>query len=122
MAKNLDILAKKQIFRFLHDRGLFICFLGREIDWYMLKFVKITRNHFSAIFWQKMAKNADILAKIQNFRFLHDRGLFICFLGREIDWYRLKFVKIIRNHFFSHFLAKNGQKSRHFGQKTKFTI
>ena len=39
------------------------------------------------------------------FRFLHDRGIFICFLGREIDWYRLKFVKITRNHFFGHFLA-----------------
>ena len=53
-----------------------------------------------------MAKNADILAKIQNFQFLHDRGLFICFLGREIDWYMLKFVKITRNHFFGHFWQK----------------
>ena len=81
MAKNLDILAKKQNFRFLHDRGLFICFLGREIDWYMLKFVKITRNHLFGHFLAKMAKNPDILAKKQNLRFKRDRGLFICFLG-----------------------------------------
>ena len=50
MAKNPDILAKKQNLRFKRDMGLFICFLGREIHWYTLKFVKITRNH---IFGQK---------------------------------------------------------------------
>ena len=59
-----------------------------------------------AIFWPKMAKNPDILAKKQNLRFKRDRGLFICFLGREIHWYMLKFVIIIRNYGFGHFFAK----------------
>ena len=56
MPKNPDILAKKQNLQFKRDRGLFICFLGREIHWYMLTFIKIARNPVFGPFGPKIAK------------------------------------------------------------------
>ena len=107
MAKNPDILAKKQNFRFWHDRGLYICFGTRN----SLVYAKIRKNDqkslFWPFFWSKMAKNPDILAKKQHFQFWHDRDLFICFFGMRNS---LVYAKIHINYQKSLFWPFFGQK------------
>ena len=54
--------------------------------------------------------------------FLHDRGLFKMFFGMRNSLVHAKIRKNDQKSLFGRWFYQNGQKSRHFGQKTTFPI